>query len=172
MISLIDERVVRFTLGTTATTREGFLVTPLLRPRIEGVGALRGSAADAVYVDSAAVKFSVRLEGGVGVLSTIESNISVKRFPAVSGGFVGGGFDTDFPVGSYDTSGTFRLTLGELDIDLSNDGVCQATLTLINRNAASVTGIAIVGVYGETRPLVVREEEGVFPVERVNGAME
>jgi hypothetical protein len=118
-------------------------------------------------VDEGKVKFSVRIEGGVSVLSQVESGISVERFPAISGGFQSDTFDTDFPVASYDTSGTFRLSLGELDIDLSNDGVCRATLTLINRGAAAVRGIAIIGVYGETRPLTVRQEEGVFPTQPV-----
>lgn len=172
MISLIDERVVRITLGTTAATRTGTLVTPILRPRIEGAGALRGKAADAVYVDDARVKFSIRMEGGVSVLAGVESNISLERFPAVSGGFSSADFATDFPVATYDTSGLLVLSLGELDIGLGDDGVCRATLTLTNRTGVALNGIALVGVYGETRPLVVREEEGVFPVEKVNGSIE
>lgn len=164
MLTLVDERTANVTLAANGGTAT--ISTPYLRPRVEGLSTFVGKAYDAIYVDSAQVKFALRAEGGVSVLSVLESEISIERYP-LTGGFTSSSFAADYPLPTFDTSGLLRLALGELEVDVSRDGICRVLLTLTNRDTVAHHLRGIVSVYGEPRPLVTRIEEGVFPVEEV-----
>lgn len=130
--------------GPTLTTPTTTLVTPWLRPRLQGNRqALRGDAYNAKAADWARVQFTVRLatRNAAGVVSgdvfnNFQALLTVEQSP-----LLGQDPQTTFPADVYDVSGAFAVE-GRIAVDLSIYGTCRAKLTIIRRQNPSSTPLA------------------------------
>ena len=139
-----NSRVVTLAAGTIIE-----IGVPRIRPRLSGyAGSIQGAGREAFLVDSATAIFTVY--PAAIPITDFSAIITIFQHPV----HATGPSQIAFPPVSRDVT-TMLWVDGVLTFDLTNYGVCTATLALRNNNVAAATAFVYTRIVGDERSIDV-----------------
>ena len=142
MRTLVYQRPGMLNVANNGSVR---LVSPQVRPSIQGRAGLQGVAREAIVAARPVVLFNIV---PTNILDQFEATLQTRRY-AIQGGWDSADWQNDFDTQSIDVSGVLFLQRGIIEHDAEFDGIFEDQMLLTNRSGGVVTINYMVTVFSK-----------------------